>query len=302
MLFISLEFRDKPYNYFKVVIFMKFYFLSFFTHIVILITMFAWDSSSYSEKEREVFVALVGEFNKNTSVPIVKSLPEKPKISNFKKSFSSKSTNKLKTIDTIENNTPVEKEVFIKEENNTPIVQEPKEKNSIIQEEINLPINDLGQNKLIENIGSIPKSENLSKYQETSSTVNTEKLSDKTSDEIQNISQRDSGDFEENGTSFIAKNQDIKGLEYKILKSPNPEYPLMAKKAQLKDEIQIKVRFVVNEKGKIEDIKFYDKQEKFGFHEEVIKTLEEWQFSPINHMGKAVKMYFYKVFIFKINH
>jgi len=259
-----------------------------------------WDGSSYAEKKTEVFVSFVQKVEKNSSKPVMETLQEKPNFSDLQKTKSIKSTSPMKTIDTIENETPVEKESIISEEQNTSTIEDTKKDN--VQEDINSPINDLGQNKLLEDIGSIAKSETLSKPQENFSPVNNEKIADKNSIESNGFSQMDSSDFEQNGTSFIAKNQDIKGLEYKILKSPNPEYPIMAKKAQIREEIQIKVKFTVNEEGKVEDIKFYDKQEKFGFREEVIKTLGEWQFSPIKHKGKSVKMYFYKVFIFKINY
>lgn len=112
----------------------------------------------------------------------------------------------------------------------------------------------------------------------------------------------DNGAFEGIETEdFIAKNQDVEGLNYKILASVDPEYPLIAKKVNYKNTVIIKTRFLVNGEGKIEEIKFYDNETKFGFHEEVEKSLKKWKFSPVKLNGKAAKMYFYKSFVFKLN-
>ncbi len=100
---------------------------------------------------------------------------------------------------------------------------------------------------------------------------------------------------------YIAKNQDIAGLSYTILKSPNPSYPSIAKKARIRQEVAIKVRFLVGYTGRVEEVKFYDNVTKYGFRDEVEKTLKEWELSPIEVDGKGVKMYFYKVFKFKIS-
>lgn len=100
---------------------------------------------------------------------------------------------------------------------------------------------------------------------------------------------------------YIVKNQDIAGLSYTILKSPNPSYPSIAKKARIRQEVAIKVRFLVGYTGRVEEVKFYDNVTKYGFRDEVEKTLKEWELSPIEVDGKGVKMYFYKVFKFKIS-
>lgn len=102
--------------------------------------------------------------------------------------------------------------------------------------------------------------------------------------------------------NYIAKNQDIEGLNYKILASSNPDYPILAKKANYKNTVIVKTRFLVNGEGKIEEIKFYDDEIKFGFHDEVEKSLKKWKFSPVKLNGEAAKMYFYKTFVFKLSY
>lgn len=103
-------------------------------------------------------------------------------------------------------------------------------------------------------------------------------------------------------SNYIAKNQDIEGLNYKILVSSDPDYPILAKKANYKNTVIVKTRFLVNGEGKIEEIKFYDDEIKFGFHDEVEKSLKKWKFSPVKLNGEAAKMYFYKTFVFKLSY
>ena len=103
-------------------------------------------------------------------------------------------------------------------------------------------------------------------------------------------------------SNYIAKNQDIEGLNYKILVSSDPDYPILAKKANYKNTVIVKTRFLVNGEGKIEEIKFYDDEIKFGFHDEVEKSLKKWKFSPVKLNGVAAKMYFYKTFVFKLSY
>lgn len=103
-------------------------------------------------------------------------------------------------------------------------------------------------------------------------------------------------------SNYIAKNQDIEGLNYKILVSSDPDYPILAKKANYKNTVIVKTRFLVNGEGKIEEIKFYDEEIKFGFHDEVEKSLKKWKFSPVKLNGEAAKMYFYKTFVFKLSY
>ncbi len=102
--------------------------------------------------------------------------------------------------------------------------------------------------------------------------------------------------------NYIVKNQDIEGLNYKILASSDPDYPILAKKANYKNTVIVKTRFLVNGEGKIEEIKFYDEEIKFGFHDEVEKSLKKWKFSPVKLNGEAAKMYFYKTFVFKLSY
>lgn len=101
--------------------------------------------------------------------------------------------------------------------------------------------------------------------------------------------------------SIAAKNQGIKGLSYGFLSQPEPNYPEIAKKMGFNSDITIKVRFLIGYDGHVEEIKFYDDVEKFGFRNEVKKALNQWRSTPITVNGDKVKLYFYKKFKFEKN-
>ncbi|WP_028857692.1 energy transducer TonB [Psychrilyobacter atlanticus] len=99
--------------------------------------------------------------------------------------------------------------------------------------------------------------------------------------------------------SVAAKNQGVKGLSYGFLSQPEPNYPEIARKMGFNSDITIKVRFLIGYDGRVEEIKFYDDIEKFGFRNEVNKALNQWRSTPITVNGDKVKLYFYKKFKFE---
>ena len=100
--------------------------------------------------------------------------------------------------------------------------------------------------------------------------------------------------------SVVAKNQGVDGLKYGFISNPDPEYPVIAKKLGFNGEILVKVRMLVGEDGSIEEIKFYSEKDKFGFTEEVRKTLGNWKLTPVKVGNKKIKMYLFKTFRFKL--
>lgn len=124
--------------------------------------------------------------------------------------------------------------------------------------------------------------------------------------ESKSISQSEEGS-QEMGAGFVqledgawaAKNQGVKGLAYGFLAQPEPEYPPIARKMGINQEVVIKVRFLIGYNGRVENIKFYDDITDFGFREEVIKTLKNWRATPLEVDGRKIKLYFYKSFRFK---
>lgn len=97
--------------------------------------------------------------------------------------------------------------------------------------------------------------------------------------------------------NIVASSSD--GIDYHILKQIDPPYPTMAKKVRYSKLVVVKVKFLVGLNGKIEDIKIVSGHPKLGFDKSVIDALNKWQFSPIYHKGRNIKVYFTKDFVFK---
>lgn len=98
---------------------------------------------------------------------------------------------------------------------------------------------------------------------------------------------------------FAAKNQGVKGLEYKFISQPDPEYPLAAKRVDYNKKVSIKVRFLVGLDGRVEEVKFYNQKDSLGFQAEVEKVLKEWKLTQVTLDKKPIKLYFYKEFKFE---
>ena len=105
-----------------------------------------------------------------------------------------------------------------------------------------------------------------------------------------------------NDGSLAAKNQWVDGLIIKYINTPNPKYPSLAKKLGVKGEFLVKVRFLVDIHGDVEEIKFYSDPlcKKYGFENEVKKVIQNWKTEPIRFHEKLVKVYFYKTFRFSL--
>ena len=99
---------------------------------------------------------------------------------------------------------------------------------------------------------------------------------------------------------YALKNQRVTGINYVISKEVPPAYPEFARKMGYNKETLVKVKFLVDIKGKITDIKFYTTS-KFGFEDEVEKALKQWIFKPIIYQNKPMPVYFYKVIRFNLD-
>lgn len=101
--------------------------------------------------------------------------------------------------------------------------------------------------------------------------------------------------------SYAVKNQGVSGINYKFLSNPDPQFPSSAKKLGFSKTIEIRVKFLINLEGKVEDIIFYGDDPGMGFREEVRRALKNWKVTPVTLDGKKVKLFFYKGFTFKVN-
>jgi protein TonB len=66
-----------------------------------------------------------------------------------------------------------------------------------------------------------------------------------------------------------------------------PVYPFQAKRRGI--EGWVKVRFLVNTRGEVEDISILDSSPKDTFDQSVLHALPRWKFSPGTIEGVAVK-------------
>ncbi|STO31410.1 transport protein TonB [Fusobacterium necrogenes] len=98
---------------------------------------------------------------------------------------------------------------------------------------------------------------------------------------------------------LVAESSD--GIQYKILKQIEPNYPVQAKKVRYKNKVTVSVRFLVGLNGSIEKIDIIKSHKKLGFDDEVLKALKQWKFNPIYYKNKNIKVFFTKEFIFEYN-
>ncbi|MDP0488442.1 MAG: energy transducer TonB [Fusobacterium sp. JB019] len=90
-----------------------------------------------------------------------------------------------------------------------------------------------------------------------------------------------------------------KGIHFEILRQIDPDYPRQAEIIRYSKEVIVGVRFLVDTKGIVKDIKITKSHKKFGFDDAVIASLRKWRFKPIVFNGKKMNVYFNKEFVFK---
>ncbi len=159
------------------------------------------------------------------------------------------------------------------------------------------------------NVKKIPEEIKEEPAQEESVIVGTpEGTEDKETPEEKSVSSESYEENDELGEGFVkladgslaAKHQGIAGLTYGFISKPEPEYPSLAKKLGYKKEMIVKVRLLIDEDGKVQEIKLYTERDKYGFCNEVEKVVSNWKLTPIKVGNKKVKMYIFKSFRFKI--
>lgn len=103
--------------------------------------------------------------------------------------------------------------------------------------------------------------------------------------------------FQANGDgSYTALSSE--GISYEIIHEVSPEYPSQAESISYEKKAVVKVKFLVDLKGNVEDIQIVQSHKKLGFDDEVRKAIKKWKFKPIYYSGKNIKVYFVKEFIF----
>lgn len=89
------------------------------------------------------------------------------------------------------------------------------------------------------------------------------------------------------------------GIRYKIIKEIDPIYPKQAETIKYKNRVVVKAKFLVDEKGEVQNITIVQSHKKLGFDDAVISALKKWRFSPIRYNNQIIKVYFQKEFVFE---
>ena len=89
------------------------------------------------------------------------------------------------------------------------------------------------------------------------------------------------------------------GIKYKIIKEIAPDYPKQAETIRYRKKVIVKAKFLVNEKGEVQNITIVQSHKKLGFDDAVMSALKKWKFSPIYYNNEIIKVYFQKEFVFE---
>ena len=89
------------------------------------------------------------------------------------------------------------------------------------------------------------------------------------------------------------------GIKYKIIKEIAPEYPKQAETIRYRKKVVVKAKFLVDEKGEVQNITIVQSHKKLGFDDAVISALKKWRFAPIHYNNEIIRVYFQKEFVFE---
>lgn len=89
------------------------------------------------------------------------------------------------------------------------------------------------------------------------------------------------------------------GIRYKIIKEVDPIYPKQAETIKYKKRVVVKAKFLVDEKGEVQNITIVQSHKKLGFDGAVISALKKWRFAPIHYNNEIIRVYFQKEFVFE---
>lgn len=219
---------------------------------------------------------------KSEDLSLKKNKPSEPRPENKEKIKEEKKKKEKKIVKKKTEEKPEPKPVENKKTVKIPEEEKPQEKKETLINEEEITANDGNDTEKDET------------PQKNSPTPNhNQKPSEKNDEMGEGFVQLDDG-------SLAAKHQGIEGLSYGFISKPDPGYPVLAKKLGYRGEMVVKVRLLINEEGKVQEIKFYTKKDKYGFCNEVEKTVSNWKLTPVKVGNKTVKMYLFKSFRFKI--
>lgn len=123
---------------------------------------------------------------------------------------------------------------------------------------------------------------------------------DLTAGAIDGSEQLDEGLVRLSDGSLSVKHQGVKGLSYGFISNPEPVYPSVARRLGFKGNMVVKVIMQFDSNGDLKDFRVVGERDKFGFTNEVEKTVRNWKLTPIRYKGQQVNMRFYKSFKFNM--
>ena len=106
------------------------------------------------------------------------------------------------------------------------------------------------------------------------------------------------GAFRDNGDgTFSARGGG--GFRYRILYEEPARYPKQARTLGYDKRVAVRVRFLVDETGRVEKtIVISKKVPKLGFEEAALRSISKMEFEPIRLKGKPIKVWFVKTIHF----
>ena len=105
----------------------------------------------------------------------------------------------------------------------------------------------------------------------------------------------------EKGVSYIFYNKFVTAADFWKLFPHEiaPDYPKQAETIRYRKKVIVKAKFLVDEKGEVQNITIVQSHKKLGFDDAVISALKKWKFSPIHYNNEIIKVYFQKEFVFE---
>lgn len=190
-----------------------------------------------------------------------------------------------------QNDTPAPAPAPLQSLNTEPVVEEKKPEEKKVEKKIEKKVEKKPEKKVVKK--AVPKPIPKETVSETPQEESTEAKNSAPYNPLAGLVKDGTG-------TYIGDQRRGQGIGYKIKREVQPEYPIMAKRANFKNEVVIQTKFLVGLDGRVEDIIFLDDFTSYGFRKEVEKALRKWEFAPIVYQGHNIKMYFYKDFRFNV--
>lgn len=96
----------------------------------------------------------------------------------------------------------------------------------------------------------------------------------------------------------VTKQEPFNRINAQVLTSPDPRYPSTAKRRGL--ELDVKVNFTIDEKGRVTNLEFEKKSKVNYFRSAIRDAMSKWRFLPAKINGQPVESNMSKIFSFSL--